>query len=107
MWVGDTVSTDGVEFLRKRDGAKGEVLLLVYPQVGGEFTARVLKAYKGNTVVVAGTQNGNGFTGFRDEVIDAWMAREMPDFKKVCQIPLPSFAGKDEALFAFVRKTST
>ncbi len=29
------------------------------------------------------------------------MAREMPGWKRVLQIPLPSFAGKDEALFVF------
>jgi hypothetical protein len=34
------------------------------------------------------------------------MAREMPDWKKRFQIPLPSFAGRDEALFAF-EKVST
>jgi hypothetical protein len=25
----------------------------------------------------------------------------MPDWEKVCQVPLPSFAGKDEALFVY------
>jgi hypothetical protein len=25
----------------------------------------------------------------------------MPGWEKVCQVPLPSFAGKDEALFVF------
>jgi len=29
------------------------------------------------------------------------MAREMPGWKRVLQMPLPSFAGKDEALFVF------
>jgi hypothetical protein len=28
----------------------------------------------------------------------------MPEWQKIFQIPLPSFAGKDEALFAFERK---
>jgi hypothetical protein len=32
------------------------------------------------------------------------MAREMPSWEKVLQIPLPSFAGKDEALFIFEKK---
>lgn len=32
------------------------------------------------------------------------MAREMPDWEKILQVPLPSFAGKDEALFAFEKK---
>jgi len=59
----------------------------------------------GDTIIVAGTQNANGFTAFAKETIAEWMAREMPDFEKILQIPLPSFAGKDEALFAF-RKSS-
>jgi len=54
--------------------------------------------------VVAGTQNGNGFTGFRDCVVDEWVAREMPEFELVLRMPLPSFAGKDEALFVFKRR---
>jgi hypothetical protein len=32
------------------------------------------------------------------------MAREMPGWKRVLQIPLPSFAGKDEALFVFEKE---
>lgn len=32
------------------------------------------------------------------------MAREMPTWRKVLQVPLPSFAGKDEALFAFEKE---
>jgi hypothetical protein len=33
-----------------------------------------------------------------------WFAREMPNWEKVCQVPLPSFAGKDEALFVYEKK---
>ena len=33
------------------------------------------------------------------------MAREMSEWQKIFQIPLPSFAGKDEALFAFEMKS--
>ena len=109
VWVGDTVVADAVQFLANRGdggGAPQDLLLLVYPQVGADFTANVLRAYKGDTIVVAGTQNANGFTAFAAETIAQWMEREMPAFEKVCQIPLPSFAGKDEALFAFVKKTS-
>jgi len=80
-----------------------DVLLLVYPQVGADFTGRILRAYKGDTIIVAGTQNANGYTGFSDETVSEWMEREMPAFKKLFQIPLPSFPGKDEALFAFKR----
>lgn len=61
---------------------------------------------EGDTIICAGTQNANGFTAFEKETIAEWMAREMPDFEKVCQIPLPSFAGKDEALFVFDRKAA-
>ena len=82
------------------------MLLLVYPQVGADFTGRVLRAYEGDAVVVAGTQNGNGFTGFRGETVAEWMEREMAGkgWRRVVQLPLPSFAGKDEALFVFLRE---
>ncbi|KAF2136303.1 uncharacterized protein K452DRAFT_280141 [Aplosporella prunicola CBS 121167] len=104
MWVGDTVRADGVGFLKEREGAREAVLLLVYPQVGARFTESVLRAYKGDYVVVAGTQNANGYTGFSEETVASWMRREMPDFVPCAQVPLPSFAGKDEALFVFVRR---
>ncbi|KAI5255260.1 hypothetical protein E4T42_01916 [Aureobasidium subglaciale] len=104
VWVGDTNQIDGVDYLKKNADGKDQVLLLVYPQVGLEFTSRILKAYKGDTIVCAGTQNSNGYTAFAKETIADWIAREMPVFEKVCQIPLPSFAAKDEALFAFQRK---
>ncbi len=68
------------------------------------FWRRILIASvfaEGTTIVCAGTQNASGFTGFAKETIAEWMAREMPGWKRVLQIPLPSFAGKDEALFVF------
>lgn len=105
MWIGDTVKQDGAKYLAAKQGAEGEVLLMVYPQVSTHFTRSVLEAYKGGLVVVAGTQNRNGFTAFRDEVVDEYVAREMPQFEKILQTPLPSFAGKDEALFIFQRKS--
>jgi len=104
MWIGDTVKQDGAKYLAGKCGAKDEVLLMVYPQVSTHFTRSVLEAYKGSMIVIAGTQNANGFTAFRDEVVDAFVQREMPQFEKVVQTPLPSFAGKDEALFVFERK---
>ncbi|KAL2430093.1 hypothetical protein ABEF95_004146 [Exophiala dermatitidis] len=104
-WIPDTVVADGIQYLRKRGGCPDRVLLLVYPIVGGEFTRKVLDAYTGGVVCVAGTQNGNGYTGFKDMMIDEYMARHRPDWEKVCQIPLPSYAGKDDALFAFRRKS--
>lgn len=54
--------------------------------------------------MVAGTQNANGYTAFAKELLADWFVREMPDWEKVCQVPLPSFAGKDEALFVYERK---
>lgn len=113
MWVGDTITSDGVAFLKSPParlllsigkGARDAILLLVYPHVSAHFTANIINSYEGDTIIVAGTQNGNGFTGFKDEVVDAWMAREKKDFRKAIQIPLPSFAGKDEALFVFIKE---
>ncbi|KAK3067933.1 hypothetical protein LTR53_014880 [Teratosphaeriaceae sp. CCFEE 6253] len=104
MWVGDTLEVDGVEWLKANGGGKEAVLLLVYPMVGGEFTSRMIEAYEGTTIVCAGTQNASGFTGFAKETIADWMARELPEWERLLQIPLPSFAGKDEALFAFQKQ---
>jgi len=104
MWIGDTVVQDAAKFLAGRGGARDDVLLMVYPQVSTRFTRSVLEAYKGDVIAVAGTQNANGFTAFRDEVVDAFVAREMPEFEKTVQVALPSFAGKDEALFVFERR---
>lgn len=60
----------------------------------------------GTTIISAGAQNSSGFTAFATETIAEWMAREMPEWEKVLQIPLPSFAGKDEALFVFEKKAA-
>ncbi|KAI1363362.1 hypothetical protein F5Y08DRAFT_243884 [Xylaria arbuscula] len=112
-WVRDTLIADGVTYLRDtRSGAKDAVLLLVYPIVGGGvaggseggFTRSMLEAYDGDTLAVVGTQNHNGYTGFRDMTMDEFMAREHVDkWVKVVQVPLPSFPGKDEALYIFQR----
>jgi len=99
LWIGDTVVADGERFLRGR--GEEVVLLLVYPIVGGEFTRKVVEAYKGDTVVVAGTQNASGYTAFRDRTIEGFMAER--GWRKEVQIALPSFAGKDEGLFVFRR----
>lgn len=113
-WIHDTIIKDGVKFLQSpptnlpvSPGDRGccdSILLLVYPQVSNDFTGKVIRAYEGDTIVVAGTQNRNGFTGFRDELIDEWMEKERPAFERVMQIPLPSFAAKDEGLFVFSRR---
>ncbi|KAL2209163.1 hypothetical protein CC79DRAFT_1332394 [Sarocladium strictum] len=110
-WVTDTSITDGVKWLSRNQNGKDMVLLLVYPVVGGGvgggteggFTRDLVKAYKGDTIAVVGTQNCNGYTGFKNMTMDEFMAKEHSDWVKVVQIPLPSFAGKDEALYIFQR----
>ncbi|MCJ1475753.1 hypothetical protein MMC13_004417 [Lambiella insularis] len=102
QWIGDTVLKDGDQYLRGEKGCREAVLLLVYPIVGADFTAKVIGAYQGDTVVIAGTQNENRYTGFRDRTVGEWM-QEKGEFEKTVQIALPSFAGKDEALFVFER----
>lgn len=104
-WIGDTISKDGEQYLQDENGCRDAVLLLVYPIVSSHFTSKVIDAYKGDTVCLAGTQNRNGYTAFPDRTIDDYMAAEKPEFQKSVQIPLPSFAGKDEALFIFQRNT--
>lgn len=106
MWIGDTVRADGGKYLASHEGGRDAVLLLVYPQATTEFTRDVLMGYKGNTLCVAGTQNGNGYTGFRDGTVEGWLEKEMEGvWEKIVQTPLPSFAGKDEALFVFERRS--
>lgn len=111
-WVSDTTITDGSKWLTKNSAwGKDLVLLMVYPVVGGGagggveggFTRDLLKVYQGDTVAVVGTQNRNGYTSFRDMTFDEYMAREHPQWTKVVQIPVPSFAGKDEALYIYQR----
>ena len=114
LWVSDTIVTDGVEYLGKtRAGGRDDVLLLIYPIVGLDFTRKIIEAYKGDVLIVAGTQNHNGYTGFRDMVIDEYMERlsmsastTENQWRMTVRIPLPSFAGKDEALFVFRRGVS-
>ncbi|KAK4216622.1 hypothetical protein QBC37DRAFT_438736 [Rhypophila decipiens] len=111
---GGTVLADGATWLssQKTKGGKDLVLLIVYPIVGadggGAFTRSLLAAYAGDTIAVVGTQNHNGYTGFKGMAMDEYMEREHKNdgWKRVVQIPLPSFAGKDEALFVFQRRES-
>ena len=104
MWVGDTITEDGPTYLNGRKGCKDSLLLLVYPIVGLEFTAKVIRAYDGETIIVAATQNRSGYTAFKNLKIDEWMERERGEFRKIAQVPLPSFAAKDETLFVFERQ---
>jgi hypothetical protein len=105
-WIRDTINMDGKQYLKKNSGGKGCVLLLVYPQATGDFTGPILKAFEGDAIVVAGTQNRNGFTAFRDMIVDEWVEKNLSHFELTLRMPLPSFAGKDEALFVFQRKKS-
>jgi len=107
LWISDIVVHDGVKYLEAENGARDAVLLLVYPIVGMDFTSKILKAYEGNVICVAGTQNKNGYTAFRDQTIDEYITAEIVGFEKTVQIPLPSFAGKDEALFVFDRRSAS
>lgn len=106
-WVPDTIVADGLRWLAARDGGRDMVLLLVYPVVGadgrGAFTRDLLAAYRGDTVAVVGTQNRNGYTGFKDMTMDEYMEREQREWTKVVQVALPSFPGKDEALYIYQR----
>lgn len=106
MWIGDTLIEDGEDYLKEKKGCKDQVLLLVYPIVSSDFTSRILDAYKGDTICVAGTQNRNGYTAFKDRRIDEYMKMEKADYERTIQIPLPSFPGKDEALYVFERLKS-
>ncbi|KAM7209652.1 hypothetical protein V8F20_000055 [Naviculisporaceae sp. PSN 640] len=112
-----TTIADGAAWLSSQqgssqdnDGGKDLVLLIVYPVVGpdgaGSFTRSLMAAYAGDTVAVVGTQNHNGYTGFRGMTMDEYMEREhgKSGWERVVQIPLPSFPGKDDALFVFQRK---
>ena len=104
LWIGSTWIKDGEKYLKDGKGCKDAVLLLVYPIVSSDFTSRVLDAYKGDAICVAGTQNRSGHTAFRDRTIDEYMKEEKADYEKTIQIPLPSFPGKDEALYIFERQ---
>lgn len=104
LWVHDTLVEDGGKYLKNERGRKDAVLLLVYPIVSSDFTTEVLDTYKGDTICVAGTQNRNGYTAFKDTTIDEYMKVQKVDYEKTVQIPLPSFPGKDEALYIFERR---
>ena len=104
MWIPDTVRTDGVEYLKRNDGGKGKVLLMVYMITAGTLMKRIVQAYKGDTIVVVGTQNANRYTGFSDCTVEEWFEREMLGWGIECRTVMPSFAGKDEGMFVWKRK---
>lgn len=105
IWISDTIKTNGVDYMRKNEGARACVLLMVYMVTRGDFTKQVLKSYKGDTIVIAGTQNANRFTSFQEVTVEEYFEQEMKDWELVVMIALPSFAGKDEGMFVFQRKS--
>jgi len=105
MWIDDTVKADGVEYLKKNSGGNGSILLMVYMVTAGFFTKRVLREYRGGTIVVVGTQNSNRYTGFADCTAEEYFEKEMPGWELICRVPMPSFAGKDEGMFVWRRKS--
>ncbi|KAF2762351.1 hypothetical protein EJ05DRAFT_473259 [Pseudovirgaria hyperparasitica] len=105
-WIGDTLVQDGPTHIVTHKGGEGQVLLLVYPIVSEDFTGKMLRAFKGDAVCVAATQNGNGHSAFKGETVADWVKRERPDWEEAARVPLPSFAGKDEALFVFRKRAA-
>ncbi|KAF2842614.1 hypothetical protein M501DRAFT_993343 [Patellaria atrata CBS 101060] len=109
IWINDIVLADGAQYITKKRMTSSSlvpILLLVYPVATTDFTPSVINAYTsrgGDTIVVAGTQNDNRYTAFQDTTIHEWLQQEhgREGWRCVAQIPLPSFAGKDEGLFIF------
>lgn len=102
-WASDIVKSDAVQFVQK-SMQKEDVLLLVYPIVGGnDLTKRIIQAYKGDTLIIAGTQNNNRYTTFADASVDDWFAGRK-EWQLLARKPLPSFVGKDDALFVYKRQ---
>ncbi|KAK4230950.1 hypothetical protein QBC38DRAFT_467394 [Podospora fimiseda] len=109
----ETICLTGTEYLASLKDHKDTIMMLVYPVVGnvelgtieGSFTRDLMADYKGDTVVVVGTQNHNGYTGFKDMTFDEYMEREQKEkgWVRIVQIPLPSFAGKNDAMFVYQR----
>lgn len=104
MWISDTVKTDGVAHLQKHNSGREKVLLMVYMVTAGTFTKRLLKEYKGDVLVIVGTQNANRYTGFADCSTEEYFEREMTEWELTCRIAMPSFAGKDEGMYVWKRK---
>lgn len=105
-WIPDTIPTNGLTYLQNplNNGGADRVLLLVYMVTAGTFTRDVLKAYKGDTVVMVGTMNSNRYTGWKDCGVEEFFEREMKGWRLGVRLPLPSFAGKDEGIFVFLKR---
>ncbi|KAH6710599.1 hypothetical protein BKA61DRAFT_645047 [Leptodontidium sp. MPI-SDFR-AT-0119] len=104
-WIENTVKADGVEYLKKNGGGKGRVLLMVYMVTASSFTKRVLREYRGDAIVMVGTQNANRYTDFADCTMEEYFEKEMPNWVLVCVVPMPSFAGKDEGMLVWRRNS--
>jgi hypothetical protein len=105
MWISDTLRMDGVEYLKRNNGGMGKVLLMVYIVTAGNFCRRLLDEYQGDTIVVIGTQNTNRYTGFSDCTVEEYFETAMPSWELLCRVAMPSFAGKDEAMYVWKRKS--
>ncbi|BFZ56908.1 hypothetical protein PYCC9005_003958 [Savitreella phatthalungensis] len=103
LWANDIVLADAVQFLKTKSTAS-DTLLLVYPIVGGNrLTERVIESYKGNSICIVGTQNANRYTTFGECTTEEWFANNRPNWRLSVRKPLPSFAGKDDALYVYQR----
>lgn len=104
IFADDIIKSDAIKFLNGRD-TKHEILLLVYPITGANhLTKRIIDVFQGDTIVYVGTQNANRYTGFQDVIVDEYFQSSMPGWHKVVHVPIPSFPGKDDALFIFQKK---
>lgn len=99
LWISNTVKADGVKYLKQNKGCNGRILLIVYPIVAGTYTKDIIHAYRGDTIVICGTQNCNRYTGFSDCTAEEWFESKMKGWELTCKIAIPSFAGKDDAMF--------
>lgn len=100
-WIDHLVRQDALEFLQGRD-TKEAVMLLVYPVTSQNFTRRAIGAFHGNTICLVGTQNENRYTAFDDATVEEFCERGGA-WKVTSRLPLPSFPGKDDALYILRR----
>ena len=105
-WAADIVKSDAVQYVQ-RQMTRDDVLLLVYPIVGGkDLTKRIIDAYEGDTLIIAGTQNNNRYTTFADCSVDGYFEARQGEWTLLVRKPLPSFVGKDDALYVYRRVIS-
>lgn len=100
-WPIPTVKADAIQWLRETETAD-MVMMLVYPVTANQFTERAIQGFMGSTIVVVGTLNGNGYTGFAKVTVEEWM-KERGGWEVMVKIAVPSFPGKDDGLIVFQR----